>query len=93
MCVCLRHNRPWELDYMDNLKQFFKQLKSILPKESLVIWTLTMPVGNNIRGGFLVPEVNTRAYACTHTHLLTHVHIRTQEVRSLQRVINISLIV
>ncbi|XP_067097010.1 PC-esterase domain-containing protein 1A-like [Osmerus mordax] len=52
-----RHNRPWELDYMNNLKQFFKQLKSVLPKESLVIWTLTMPVGNNIRGGFLVPEI------------------------------------
>ncbi|XP_068164930.1 PC-esterase domain-containing protein 1A [Antennarius striatus] len=48
-------------DYKANLQKFFAELNGILPDESLVIWNLTMPVGETIRGGFLVPEVAYKA--------------------------------
>lgn len=34
-----------------------KELKEVVPKETIIIWNLAMPLGQNIRGGFLVPEV------------------------------------
>lgn len=44
--------------YKDNLQKFFSELKEILPEQTLVVWNLTMPVGEKIRGGFLVPQVH-----------------------------------
>lgn len=52
-----RYNSNWLDDYKENLHKFFVELKEILPKESLIIWNLTMPLGRKIRGGFLVSEV------------------------------------
>ncbi|XP_041925562.1 uncharacterized protein LOC121689642 isoform X3 [Alosa sapidissima] len=52
-----RYGRQWEPDYMENLITFFKKIRAILPEEVLIIWNLTMPLGENIIGGFLVPEV------------------------------------
>lgn len=44
-------------DYKDNLQTFFSELKEIVPEQTLVVWNLTMPLGERIRGGFLVPQV------------------------------------
>ncbi|XP_076829745.1 PC-esterase domain-containing protein 1A isoform X2 [Brachyhypopomus gauderio] len=52
-----RYNRDWITDYKENLNKFFWQMKAILPEESLLVWNMTMPLGNKIVGGFLVPEI------------------------------------
>ncbi|KAF7657113.1 hypothetical protein LDENG_00032010 [Lucifuga dentata] len=52
-----RYRADWIDDYMTNLRRFFDELNIILPQETLVIWNLTMPVGHQITGGFLVPEI------------------------------------
>ncbi|KAL7880260.1 hypothetical protein SRHO_G00025140 [Serrasalmus rhombeus] len=52
-----RYSRKWVSEYKENLHKFFTQLKAILPKESLVMWNMTMPLGKNIVGGFLIPEI------------------------------------
>uniref|UniRef100_A0A3B4YR75 Family with sequence similarity 113 n=1 Tax=Seriola lalandi dorsalis TaxID=1841481 RepID=A0A3B4YR75_SERLL len=51
-----RYNSSWIDDYKKNLYTFFDELRTILPEESLVIWNLTMPLAEKIKGGFLVPE-------------------------------------
>lgn len=56
-----RYGSVWEEDYKENLHQFFDQLNGILPPESLLIWNVTMPLGEKIRGGFLVPEIEHKA--------------------------------
>ena len=43
--------------YKENLQKFFIELKETLPEETLVVWSLTMPLGEKIKGGFLVSEV------------------------------------
>ena len=53
-----RYLSTWVDDYRENLQNFFVELKSVLPKEALVIWNLTMPLGDKIQGGFLLPEVH-----------------------------------
>lgn len=55
--VC-RYSCRWIDDYKDNLQKFFSELKEILPEPTLVVWNLAMPVGERIRGGFLVPQVH-----------------------------------
>ncbi|XP_062305365.1 PC-esterase domain-containing protein 1A-like isoform X2 [Osmerus eperlanus] len=52
-----RYDSLWVRDYRENLERFFEQLRSVLPEECLVVWNLTMPLGKNITGGFLVPEI------------------------------------
>ncbi|MEQ2187387.1 hypothetical protein GOODEAATRI_004240, partial [Goodea atripinnis] len=56
-----RYNPKWIDDYKENLKLFFDELKMVLPQETLVIWNLTMPLGERIKGGFLVPEIEHKA--------------------------------
>ncbi|XP_014871480.1 PC-esterase domain-containing protein 1A isoform X2 [Poecilia latipinna] len=56
-----RYNPKWVDDYKANLKRFFGELKSSLPEETLIIWNLTMPLGERIKGGFLVPEIEHKA--------------------------------
>ncbi|XP_061620261.1 PC-esterase domain-containing protein 1A isoform X1 [Phyllopteryx taeniolatus] len=51
-----RYTLEWVDKYKDNLKRFFEELLGILPEESLVIWNLAMPLGERIKGGFVVPE-------------------------------------
>ena len=58
VCVCVRYDSLWVRDYRENLERFFEELRSVLPEECLVVWNLTMPLGKNIAGGFLVPEVS-----------------------------------
>ncbi|XP_068443498.1 PC-esterase domain-containing protein 1A [Clinocottus analis] len=52
-----RYNSSGLNDYRENLHTFFAELKGILPQETLAIWNLTMPLGETITGGFLVPEI------------------------------------
>ncbi|XP_034020942.1 PC-esterase domain-containing protein 1A [Thalassophryne amazonica] len=52
-----RYNSSWNDDYKENLHKFFCELQEVLPEETLVIWSLAMPLGERIRGGFLVPEI------------------------------------
>uniref|UniRef100_A0A3B4AVH5 Uncharacterized protein n=1 Tax=Periophthalmus magnuspinnatus TaxID=409849 RepID=A0A3B4AVH5_9GOBI len=47
-------SRSWIEDYKENLHQFFDALNGVLPMESLVIWNVTMPLAEKIKGGFLV---------------------------------------
>ncbi|XP_061664601.1 PC-esterase domain-containing protein 1A [Syngnathoides biaculeatus] len=56
-----RYTSEWVDKYRDDLKMFFKELLGILPKESLVIWSLAMPLGERIKGAFLVPEISHKA--------------------------------
>ncbi|CAG5929370.1 unnamed protein product [Menidia menidia] len=56
-----RYNSNWIDDYKKNLQRFFDALNEILPEETLVIWNLTMPLGERIKGGFLVPEIQHKA--------------------------------
>ncbi|KAM3877135.1 PC-esterase domain-containing protein 1A-like [Diretmus argenteus] len=56
-----RYSFKWVKDYKEDLHTFFEELRGILPKETLLIWTLAMPVDKTIRGGFLVPKVKHKA--------------------------------
>ncbi|XP_047459693.1 PC-esterase domain-containing protein 1A isoform X2 [Mugil cephalus] len=56
-----RYNSKWLHSYKENLHEFFDDLKTVLPEETLVIWNLTMPLAENIKGGFLVPEIEHKA--------------------------------
>ncbi|KAJ0006374.1 hypothetical protein NQD34_013647, partial [Periophthalmus magnuspinnatus] len=51
-----RYHCEWIEDYKENLHQFFDALNGVLPMESLVIWNVTMPLAEKIKGGFLVAE-------------------------------------
>uniref|UniRef100_A0A3Q3LPC6 Uncharacterized protein n=1 Tax=Mastacembelus armatus TaxID=205130 RepID=A0A3Q3LPC6_9TELE len=56
-----RYSSTWINDYKENLYKFFDELSRILPEETLVVWSLTLPVGERIKGGFLVPEIEHKA--------------------------------
>ncbi|KAL4006474.1 solute carrier family 27 (fatty acid transporter), member 2 [Sarotherodon galilaeus] len=56
-----RYNCSWVDDYKENLHRFFDELREALPEETLVVWNLTMPLGERIKGGFLVPEIEHKA--------------------------------
>ncbi|KAM9836567.1 PC-esterase domain-containing protein 1A [Aulostomus maculatus] len=56
-----RYDSRWVHTYKENLLSFFDELRDVLPEDSLVIWNLTMPLGERIRGGFLVPEIEHKA--------------------------------
>ncbi|XP_053199043.1 PC-esterase domain-containing protein 1A-like [Scomber japonicus] len=56
-----RYNSSWITDYKENCNKFFDELSLSVPEETLVIWNLTMPLGERIKGGFLVPEIAHKA--------------------------------
>ncbi|XP_028330693.1 PC-esterase domain-containing protein 1A isoform X2 [Gouania willdenowi] len=56
-----RYCNKWISEYRENLNRFFRELKEAVPQETLIIWNLTMPLGEKIKGGFLVPEVEHKA--------------------------------
>jgi len=45
------------VEYKENLVHLFKGLSSSLPESCLVIWNTTLPISNQAKGGFLIPEV------------------------------------
>uniref|UniRef100_UPI00398F5874 PC-esterase domain-containing protein 1A n=1 Tax=Pristiophorus japonicus TaxID=55135 RepID=UPI00398F5874 len=48
-------NAIWE--YRQNLRRFFSRLNEVLLPECLVIWNMAMPLGDKLKGGFLIPEL------------------------------------
>lgn len=56
-----RYSHKWNTDYKEDLHRLLGSLKEILPKETLVIWNLALPLGEYIKGGFLVPEIEHKA--------------------------------
>ncbi|XP_033962022.1 PC-esterase domain-containing protein 1A-like [Pseudochaenichthys georgianus] len=44
--------------YKENLHKFFSQIKALVGRDCLMLWTLAMPLAKKIKGGFLVPEVS-----------------------------------
>ncbi|XP_074517991.1 PC-esterase domain-containing protein 1A [Halichoeres trimaculatus] len=52
--------------YKENLHVFFKEMKDIVPPDCLILWNMAMPLGNRIKGGFLVPEVSHMALSLRH---------------------------
>ncbi|KAM8881582.1 PC-esterase domain-containing protein 1A-like [Synchiropus picturatus] len=61
-----RYGGDWVSQYKRDLSQFFEHIDRVLPDEALVVWTQTMPLAEQIRGGFLVPEISHRAPAISH---------------------------
>ncbi|XP_010897453.2 PC-esterase domain-containing protein 1A isoform X1 [Esox lucius] len=55
-----RYNSKWHVEYKENLHKFFEKIKLVLHPECIVMWSMTMPLGKRIVGGFLVPEVEER---------------------------------
>ncbi|XP_070711336.1 PC-esterase domain-containing protein 1A [Pempheris klunzingeri] len=56
-----RYYSNWTDDYKENLHKFFEELSGTLPEETLVVWNLAMPLGERLKGGFLVPEIKHKA--------------------------------
>ncbi|MEE6512158.1 hypothetical protein FKM82_019079 [Ascaphus truei] len=44
-------------EYKANLETLFNRLNEVLPPECLVVWNMSMPLGVNIKGGFMIPEL------------------------------------
>uniref|UniRef100_T1J0Z6 SGNH domain-containing protein n=1 Tax=Strigamia maritima TaxID=126957 RepID=T1J0Z6_STRMM len=43
--------------YKENLRNLMRRLKEVLKDDCLFIWTTTMPISQDMRGGFLIPQV------------------------------------
>ncbi|KAK8767976.1 hypothetical protein V5799_005244 [Amblyomma americanum] len=56
-------------DYKKNLHQFFSELKHHLSSDTLVMWLTTAPLAQDVRGGFLIPQLEFLKYS-----LRYHVH-------------------
>ncbi|XP_077157365.1 PC-esterase domain-containing protein 1A-like [Paroedura picta] len=44
-------------EYRMNLQAVFNRLDAVLSPSCLVLWSMTMPLGHKITGGFLIPEL------------------------------------
>ncbi|CAL4082216.1 unnamed protein product, partial [Meganyctiphanes norvegica] len=58
---CLWDMNRWgpsqEDTYKNNVVTLFKRLRSLLPEDSLVLWTTTLPVGSETRGGLFIQQL------------------------------------
>ncbi|KAH8031493.1 hypothetical protein HPB51_017766 [Rhipicephalus microplus] len=50
-------------EYKANLHLFFGHLNRILPSTSLVIWLTAAPLAQDVRGGFLIPQLDFLKYS------------------------------
>jgi len=41
-----------------NIQKLCQQLQRLLSPDTLVMWTMTMPVAQTVRGGFLTDEIS-----------------------------------
>ncbi|XP_075409131.1 PC-esterase domain-containing protein 1B [Tenrec ecaudatus] len=48
-----RYGRDWGSSYRENLESLFARLAQVLPRQCLLLWTTTMPVGKRITASFL----------------------------------------
>lgn len=44
-------------NYKKNLNTLFTRFNEVLTEDCLLIWNTTLPIANNARGGFLIPEI------------------------------------
>ncbi|XP_063757384.1 LOW QUALITY PROTEIN: PC-esterase domain-containing protein 1A-like [Eleginops maclovinus] len=62
VCSCVwdisRYGPECLEQYKENLHRFFSQIKTLVGRDCLMLWTLAMPLAKKIKGGFLVPEVS-----------------------------------
>ncbi|KAI4808280.1 hypothetical protein KUCAC02_000344 [Chaenocephalus aceratus] len=59
MLICnVRYGPECLEQYKENLHKFFSQIKALVGRDCLMLWTLAMPLAKKIKGGFLVPEVS-----------------------------------
>ncbi|KAL2776513.1 PC-esterase domain-containing protein 1B, partial [Daubentonia madagascariensis] len=49
--------------YLENLENLFRRMSQVLPESCLLVWNTTMPVGEKITGGFLLPQHQPSAAA------------------------------
>ncbi|XP_054714137.1 PC-esterase domain-containing protein 1A-like [Uloborus diversus] len=49
--------------YKENLVKLMKQFQKLLPKNCLVIWVTTPPIASEMKGGFLVKELQFLKYS------------------------------
>lgn len=52
-----RYGKNGVEEYKVNMVRLFDRLKEVVSRDCLVIWTATLPISKNVRGGFLIPEV------------------------------------
>ncbi|XP_036620350.1 PC-esterase domain-containing protein 1A [Trichosurus vulpecula] len=45
--------------YQENLECLFERMEQVLPASCLLVWTLAMPLGERLTGGFLLPELQS----------------------------------
>ncbi|XP_037529468.1 PC-esterase domain-containing protein 1A-like [Rhipicephalus sanguineus] len=50
-------------EYKENLNRFFRDLNRKLPSTSLVIWLTAAPLAQDVRGGFLIPQLDFLKYS------------------------------
>ncbi|XP_072898074.1 uncharacterized protein fam113 isoform X3 [Hemitrygon akajei] len=54
--ACCRYGKDSKTEYWKNLEHLFIRLREVLPADCLVIWSLAMPLGSRLKGGFLPSE-------------------------------------
>lgn len=52
-----RYGKNGVEEYKTNMVRLFDRFEETLSPDCLVIWNATLPISKNIRGGFLIPEV------------------------------------
>ncbi|KAL1424477.1 hypothetical protein MTO96_020115 [Rhipicephalus appendiculatus] len=50
-------------EYKQNLNRFFSELNRLLPSTSLIIWLTASPLAQDVRGGFLIPQLDFLKYS------------------------------
>ena len=54
-------------EYKHNLPKAISELTKVLPMRTLFIWTTTMPLAKEIKGGFMIPECeHLTSNSCEH---------------------------
>ncbi|KAM9827368.1 PC-esterase domain-containing protein 1A [Neosynchiropus ocellatus] len=74
-----RYGPDWVTQYRSDLCQFFDEIDTVLP-DTLVLWLQTMPLAEQIRGGFLVPEI--RGKACEISRSVIHANFYSAALAS-----------
>ncbi|XP_074131058.1 PC-esterase domain-containing protein 1A [Sminthopsis crassicaudata] len=56
-----RYGRNSIRSYQENLECLFERMEQVLPASCLLVWTLAMPLGDRVTGGFLLPELRKKS--------------------------------
>lgn len=50
-------------EYKENLVRFFTELSQSVPSKTLVMWVMAAPLAQDVRGGFLIPQLEFLKYS------------------------------